>query len=194
MRTSRRALAVAFFFAALSFAANPVQAGLIGVEFTPSYRLPDAGSVYAGSTWSVSPFVVGAGQETVGTVDSVTQIAVDFSDDSLTLTLTNELLNSFWNTFAFNGIVFDSAVPLGLVAATVDTGLTTMPGFDDSRVSFTNNEILVNWQGLSSADGLVVAIDFAFQNNRVPEPGSLPLLAIVLAVFGVLSVRHSTRP
>lgn len=51
---------------------------------------------------------------------------------------------------------------------------TTTVGFDNSRVSFTSDHILVNWNGLSYVDGTVVKIDFAFVS--VPEPASLALL------------------
>jgi hypothetical protein len=53
-------------------------------------------------------------------------------------------------------------------------GSTTMTGFDDSRVSLTGNQILVNWQGLGWSNGTVVKIDFTF----VPEPSSAALLGI----------------
>jgi hypothetical protein len=67
-------------------------------------------------------------------------------------------------------MIFTVALPPDIETATVD-GSTTMSGFDDSRVSFTDHEILVNWAGLSYADGTRVNINFTF-GAPVPEPGS----------------------
>lgn len=158
-----RAVAAFCAFLGIALASASARANLIGVEFTPSYRLPDLATVFSQATWDPSPFTVGLGQETTGWVDgNLTQLNVDFDATSLVITISNQLNNPVWNDFPFNGVVFAAAGPLGLTGAIVDTVLTTMPGFDDSRVTFTSNEIRLNWAGLSSANGLVVAVDFTF--------------------------------
>lgn len=192
MGSNLRAVVALFAFVGLALAGTPARASLIGVELTPSYRIPDLASVYIGATWDTSPFTVGAGLETIGRLDGdVTQLNVDFDADSLVIRISNQLQSPTWNAATFNGVVFTAAVPLGLASATVDAGLTTMPGFDDSRVTFTGNEIRLNWQGLSSANGLVVAVDFTF--GQVPEPGTLALLGMVVAGLGAARVRRRAR-
>ncbi|MFX5084702.1 hypothetical protein ABTC40_18880, partial [Acinetobacter baumannii] len=92
---------------------------------------PALWTVYSQSAWSPPSFTVGAGQETVGNVENVTGIAVDFGISSLSLVLTTSLVNPAWVVAPFNGPVFTAALPHGLTVATVDAGATTMAGFDD---------------------------------------------------------------
>jgi hypothetical protein len=170
--------------ATLGFAAGPASAlGLTGQSLSAAYYYPDLATVY-GVTWTPSSFTVGAGQETDGNVEDVTHLLVDFADDSLTITLDTILSNPdpTWNNTSHNGPVFTSALSHGIASASVD-GSTTMTGFDDTRVSFTGNQILVNWAGLSYEDGTVVKINFTF----VPEPAS----AALLLVAGLALVRRA---
>jgi hypothetical protein len=76
------------------------------------------------------------------------------------------------NNTPFNGVIFTAAADHGIASATVH-GSTTMAGFDDSRVSFTDDQLLLNWAGLSYVDGTVVRVDFTF----VPEAGAAWLAA-----------------
>lgn len=154
-------------------------AGLIGQEFTASYRFPNVNTVYASASFSPSTFAVGAGQESVGDVEGVTSLLVDFSDDVLTITLNTILTSPTWNSVAFNGPVFVATLPHGVTSAMVDGAATTMVGFDDSRVGFDAVGIFVNWQGLSYTNGTVVRVDFEFAS--VPEPATLALLCLALA-------------
>jgi hypothetical protein len=54
---------------------------------------------------------------------------------------------------------------------------TTMSGFDNSRVSFSDNQIRLNWQGLSYVDGTTVNINFT-SASAVPVPGTLALIGL----------------
>lgn len=160
--------------AALASPAAPASAlGLTGQSLSVAYYLPDTVTVYGSASWTPASFTVGAGQETDGNVEDVTHLLVDFADDSLTITLTTVLSNPTWLNHPHNGPIFTSVLPHDIASATVD-GSTTMAGFDDSRVSFTSNQILVNWAGLSYVDGTVVKINFSF----VPEPASAALLLV----------------
>jgi hypothetical protein len=151
--------------------ATPAPAmGLIGRELEVAYYTPDTATVYGAAVFTPVSFVVGLGEETDGNVEGVTHLLVDFDEDSLRIQLQTILSNPTWGNTAFNGVIFTSALPLDIETATVD-GSTTMSGFDDSRVSFTDDEILVNWAGLSYADGTTVNINFTF-GAPVPEPGS----------------------
>ena len=157
---------------ALLMVASPVQAlGLGGLGMDVGYYLPDTSTVYPLAVFTQPSFVVGPGQETDGNVEDVTHLLVDFSDDMLSIDLDTVLDCPTWGSAAFNGLIFTSFLPHAIASATVDDS-TTMAGFDDSRISFTDNQILVNWAGLSYVDGTTVKINFTF----VPEPGVALLL------------------
>jgi hypothetical protein len=126
---------------------------------------------------------VGAGQETVGDVEGVTNLLVDFSDDTLSIVFDTILANPTWTVASYNGIIFTATSPLDITSAMVGAS-TTMSGFDNFRVSYTDHQILLNWQGLSYIDGTTVNINFTSalpQNGSVPEPGTLALLGLGLA-------------
>jgi hypothetical protein len=158
-------------------------AGFIGAQMTASYYFPDSSSPYASAAFTPPSFTVGAGQETVGDIEGVTNLLVDFSDDALSIAFDTILGNPTWNGADFNGIIFTATNPLDISSAIVDAS-TTMAGFDNFRISYTDHQILLNWQGLSYIDGTVVNINFTSglpQTGSVPEPGTLALVGLGLA-------------
>jgi PEP-CTERM motif len=163
--------------------------GLTGKTLDGGYYLPDASTLYPQAVFSPSTFVVGAGQETSVDLEGVTTLLIDFDDTSLTITLQTGLSSPGFLADPFNGLIFDSVLPLDIASATVD-GATTMIGFDDSRVAFDANQLRVNWQNLSYDDGTVVKIDFTF----VPEPGTGLLLGLGLLGLGVARRRSGASP
>lgn len=160
-------------------------AGFVGQTVTPTYQFPSLGTVYPSSSWLPATFVVGPGQDTDGNIEGVTDLLVDFSDNTLTITLRTVLSNPTWATAAFNGPVFTSVAPFEIATANVDPA-TTMAGLSNSRVSFSANDIEINWNGLSYVDGTRVQIDFTF----IPEPGSAVLFG--LALWGLIAA-HGWR-
>lgn len=182
---SSRALPLVFGLLTLSLgAADPARAlGLGGLGMSAAYFSPNLATPYANASFEPPSFVVGPGQETTGDVDGATILNVDFGDDVLDILIESSLTNPTWISSEFNGIVFTSLVPHGILTATVD-GATTMAGLDDSDITFDDDQIFVNWGGHSSADGTFVRIRFAF----VPEPG--PATMIGLGLAGLLVARR----
>ncbi|MFC0385665.1 PEP-CTERM sorting domain-containing protein [Muricoccus vinaceus] len=176
---------------ALLAGAAPARADFIGQAFTPTYEFPVAGAAYGPSSWSPASFTVGAGVETTGLIEGVTSIATDFSAARLVLVLSTDLVSPTWSSVPFNGPVFTSGSNLGITGAVVDALATTLAGFDDSRVSFTGNEVRINWNGLSYITGSQVAVDFTFSQNpvSVPEPSTLALFGLGLLGLGAARAR-----
>ncbi|MDG3007058.1 PEP-CTERM sorting domain-containing protein [Paludisphaera mucosa] len=168
-----------FALAALGLLASaPAEAGFLGAEMSASYRYPDVSTVYGSAAFTPATFTVtdGPGVETTGLVENVTSLPVQFTDSTLTITLNTTLTNPTWTATDFNGILFALTGPgsLGIVAATVDPS-TTLAGFGDSRVTFTDSTIGINWQGLTYHDGEQVVVRFTF---AVPEPTSIVTLGV----------------
>ena len=86
----------------------PSEAGLAGKALDAVYYVPDTVTPYSQASFAPLNFVVGAGQETVGNVEDVTNLLVDFTDTGLTITLNTVLGSPTWNVAAFNGIIFTS--------------------------------------------------------------------------------------
>ncbi len=149
------------------------QAALIGKTVDATYYHPDLTTPYAAAIFSPQSFVVGAGVETIGSIEGVASLVTDFSDSQLTIMLKTTLDKPTWNATPFNGVVFTLLSPgsLDIASAVVDSA-TSLSGFDNSRVSFTNLMVGLNWQGLSYADGEKVVVNFAF--NKAWSP-NLPL-------------------
>jgi hypothetical protein len=63
------------------------------------------------------------------------------------------------------------------IAAAVVNHQTNLSGFDNSRVSFTSQQLLLDWNGLPYLDGQKIVVDFDFQQSPVPERLTLALTA-----------------
>ena len=195
MRFSIAALAASVMVAAAFVGgAAPARASFIGAEMTASYQYPTLGSIYGQASWTPTTFTVGGGVETVGNVENVTSIAVNFASSSLSILLTTVLGNPdpTWLSSAFNGPVFTATGPLGIAGVSVNAA-TTMAGFDASRVTFTGNTLRIDWNGLSYTSGTAVALDFTFVPVAVPEPASFALLGAGLLTLGAVARRRRNK-
>ena len=186
----RFAVAIGIVVVLAGVGAAPAEAGLLGKSLDAVYYDPNTSTPYPSAVFTPETFVIGPGQETVGNVEGVTNILVDFADSSLTIKLVTTLASPTWNSEPFNGVIFTSPAPLGITGAAVDAA-TTMTGFDDSRVGFNADQILIDWGGLSYLSGTVVKVDFATASD-VPEPASFALLGTGLLAAG-LARRRARR-
>jgi hypothetical protein len=166
-------------------------AGFVGQTFTATYRLPDVSTVYPQVSFSIDPFTVGEGLDTVGNVEGVTEIRVNFTDDRLIVVFATELSNPLWSTAAYNGVLFELQSPgtLDISAASVSPA-TTMVGFDDSRVLLTPTSIGLNWNALGYTTSTRIEVDFGFAPAAVPEPASLAMVAGGLGLFALFLIRR----
>ncbi|MDR3622454.1 MAG: PEP-CTERM sorting domain-containing protein [Paludisphaera borealis] len=180
---------------ALVFVAPSAQAGLDGANMNAVYYYPNLASPYGNAIFSPSSFfTVGAGTETTGVIDGVTTLSVDFTDTTLTILLSTTLTNPTWGDGDFNGPLFTllSSGTLGITGATIDPG-TNLAGFDASRVTFSDTQIGINWEGLPYTTGDKVVIDFSFASAPVPEPSSLIAMASGCAALPLLVLRRRRR-
>jgi len=174
---------VFYALALLGCAIGSANAGFIGRDLDATYYHPDASTLYNAAVFTPQSFTVGAGIETVGDVEGVTFLSVDFDDNTLTIILNTVLASPTWNVVDFNGIIFKllSAGTLDGTSASTDAS-TTMAGFDDSRVTFTGNTLGINWNGLNYIDGTLVKINF--RTVAVPEPGTIALFSLAFVGLG----------
>ncbi len=171
----------------LAMLAAPVAqaAPLDGLTLSADYRFPDLGTVYPAAT-ATGPFVVGTGPAPVIEVEGVTTISLDFLGNSLTVLLNTVLASPTWNDTAFNGLRIALGSPgsfTGFGATGATAGAVT--------TSFTPDALLIDWGGLSYADGTSLTFDIAYAAPAaVPLPAGLPLLALALGGLAVLGRRR----
>src|SRR5437868_181587 len=112
--------------AALALFTPAARAGFIGANLGAGYDYPDLATPYAFASFTAPSFIVGAGAETIGDIEGVTTLTVDFTDSKLTILLATTLHSPTFGDTPFNGPVFTLLTPgsLGIVGATVDPAAT----------------------------------------------------------------------
>lgn len=174
--------------ATLAFS-TPAFAALDGTSATVGYYFPDLGTVYGGGNPSVSPFVIGAGVESVIDVEGVTFISVDFTDLGLSLTFNTVLGQPTWNNSAFNGLVFTGSGFSGLTSATLLGSSTFGVGdFTQSDITLVGDQLQLNWAGVPYSDGLRLDISFA---QAVPEPATWAMFILGFGAIGATLRRRN---
>lgn len=165
---------------------SAVAAPLMGSVLNYQYHYPTLGSPYAGTPDVNGNFIVGPGEEfysltdAIGSLDvTANQIIVEFSHSSV------------FGSAAFSGWVLTDIFGMidSFTSVTIDAA-TSMVGLDASRLSFTADAIALNWQGLSFDADTRVVLNVLTGSGPIPipEPGSLPLLAV--ALLGIAFIRR----
>jgi hypothetical protein len=121
-----------------------------------------------------------------------------FMGGSSTITVTPDAIEIAKNTYGsgtfseagFNGFAFQDLTNALIAGVTVDSS-TSLSGFDSSRVTFTDDTIWVNLQGLTFVSGSSVMLDVSFA-DAVPEPAYYQLGAL-LAFGGLGALRLRKR-
>ncbi len=189
---SLRLAALAAVSASTLIFATPALAGLDGTSATVAYNFPTFDEEYPFGVPSVSPFVIGAGTESVVNVEGVTWISVDFTDLGLTLTFNTQHSNPTWTDTAFNGLVFTGS---GFETITGLTILESTFGASNPgalNFSLVGNQLRLDWGGVPYGDGQVLNLGFSNLHGdpAVPEPATW---AMFIAGFGLVGTALRRR-
>jgi hypothetical protein len=170
---------------AFGFAASAHASLLDGKIINYQYYFPEIGSPAADA--SNGNHLVGAGLEVSNIAESVGTI--DISDTNLFASFTK---TGHFSAVSFSGfLITDVNNTIDSFTSVTINALTNMVGFDASRISFDENHIWVNWQGLGINRSTVVSLDINGRGRHdVPEPESLALLCIGLTGLAVLRRRN----
>jgi hypothetical protein len=122
-------------------------------------------------------FVVGPGVEVTNVSDD--RATLDISGSNIFVDFTD---TSFWGTATFNGwVLSDETNSLAAILGVSIDPSTNLGGFSLSNISFTDNSIAVNWQGLNFTTATIVSLNVTFGDAAVPEPSTW---AMMLLGFG----------
>lgn len=86
----------------------------------------------------------------------------------------------------YNGVAIDLLSDESFASVVIDP-VTNMTGFSASNLSFTGNEIQLDWSNLSFNTSTVVTLDVSFSNsNGTPEPGTRSLMFLSLLIVPLI--------
>lgn len=172
MKPSRMQFAVLL---AATLGAGAAQAGLNGQTLGAHYLYPNIGDIYS----DLGTAVVGAGVEF-----SVFGVALDASDTQITMSRAGSIT---FSAGTFNGWRFyDALGTMPAITGVTVNGVTTISGFDNSRITFDANNVWVNFVNLTDADDFYAVVDV--QMGPVPEPSAYALMGV-----GLLGIALSMR-
>ena len=137
-----------------------------------TWVVPGSGGNFGLSCCSVSYFNI---------FSDATSISFDYTGSGTWSSSALSLAPTNYNGIAIN---LDSGAPF--TSVTIDPA-TNMAGFNASRISFTANQIQVDWQNLSWSPSTVVTLDV---NASTPEPAAITTFALLLAVLCWYKRKH----
>ncbi len=171
------AFAAAGLFVAASAApvtAAPIVDNFNGQTIQVQYLFPDSSTVFNGNSFNV---VVGPGFELNNFPVGDPRTNVDISANSILFTYNSA---STWTATSFNGVhFFDLNNTVTDILSVSINPATNMTGLNAARITFDNDNIFVNWNGLSFTNNTIVQLDVTFR--PVPEPATM-------AVFGLMGL------
>ncbi|MBX3111814.1 MAG: PEP-CTERM sorting domain-containing protein [Fimbriimonadaceae bacterium] len=144
-------------------------AGMMGSTMGDQYY------AYGGAYDSQTNFVVGAGVEDTFEALSIQYYNIDIDDNSITF---DYLSAGTWSSSSlslaptiYNGTAIRMVSGPSFTNVTID-GATNLAGFDASRMSWTGNEIQIDWVDLNYDENTIVKLNV----ETVPEPASMSVL------------------
>jgi hypothetical protein len=172
---SRALLPLAFAAILCASPFNRAQAGFLGHVIHLDYLFPDVNTLNSDfGNLLVDPTAVfqlfGLAEYTV----SDTQLLLaNISGSQVFYTGADFNGPSFFDVFATIDPILDVTI----------NPATNLPGFDASRISFDEDRVLVNMQGLNPLSDEIVLLDVRFGGRAVPEPSSALLAGLGLGVL-----------
>jgi len=201
-------LAVALLVFGMGVISRPAEAGgLIGSTLEWQYYA--GGGAYANNADSnTSGSFVDTGSGVGGTFiepftgsPDLTIFNIDATDSTITFDYSVGPASDSWSNSRlslaptiYNGIAVNLYSAGTFLSVSIDPA-TNMPGFGPGDLSFTGNQIQVNWANLDFTNSPVVTLDVTLGPPGVPEPGTILLcLASGVFLFWKVTRSHQRRP
>lgn len=158
---------------------------------------PDSGGSVTSGTFSAitgldATFIVPGPEDVFNITTTGTSITFNFSPDTASSPFSTSVL-SLAPTI-FDGIAINLLSAGAFTDVTIDPA-TNMPDFGASDLSFTANQIQVNFAGLAFTTSTVVTLDLAGTDvEGTPEPGTGSLMALSFLILGLFFGRKTKFP
>jgi hypothetical protein len=159
-----------------SLFAMPVSAAtFLGDEFEGSYRYPHLeNATVNGGQVVVAPsaqFTFVTGNINPTAVISASNVLITFAGDGK------------YKLADFNGILLKNLSNSNIAGLSLNAS-STVPGFDQSRLSFSSDSLFFNFAGLAFRANDQISANVAFAETAVPEPGTWALMLLGLGLIG----------
>jgi hypothetical protein len=141
---------------------TPASPSLYGSTVTLGYRFLTQSTVYTGTGYAAQTFQVNNSQEVTSWSDAGANFNV--SSNSILVTFDQTV---YWSSGAFNGwVINDAGNSVAPISGVSIDSSTNLSGLTSSDVSFDNNDIYLNWQGLNVTPSTVLRLDITFAQSE----------------------------